>query len=100
VLNRLRLTVLKACLVILDKVFILTRKKVVPQYPYDMGAQAINLPEAVEQQLRRLIADGHRVEAIRQVTRLTGAGLRVSKDYVDRLARKNRSRKHKHRRGA
>ena len=61
-------------------------------YPYDRRTQAITLPKEVERQLRRLVADGNKVEAIRQVTRLTGAGLRVSKDYVDRLAWKDRSR--------
>jgi ribosomal protein L7/L12 len=99
-LNRLLLPVLKAFLVILDKVFMFTRKKGVPLYPYDKRTQAINLPKKVEQQLQELIADDNKVEAIRQVTRLTGAGLRVSKDYVDRLDWKNRSRKYKRQRSA
>ena len=84
-LNRLRLSVLKAVLVILDKVFILTRKKVVPLYPYDKRTQTIHLPQQVEQQLRCLIADDNKVEAIRQVAQLTGANLRLSKNYVDRM---------------
>jgi ribosomal protein L7/L12 len=88
-LNRLIGAVLKAFLMILDKVFLLARKKIVPLYPYDKGTKAITLPKEVERQLRRLVADGNKVEAVRQVTRLTGAGLRVSKDYVDSLARKD-----------
>ena len=84
-LNRLRLSVLKAVLVMLDKVFILTRKKVVPLYPYDKRTQTINLPQQVEKQLRHLIADDNKVEAIRQVAQLTGANLRLSKNYVDRM---------------
>lgn len=99
-LNRLLLPVLKTFLVILDKAFLLTRKKVVPLYPYDKRTQAINLPKEVELQLQSLIADGNKVEAIRQVARLTGAGLRVSKEYVDRLAWKNHSRKDKRQRSA
>jgi ribosomal protein L7/L12 len=91
-LNRLIAAVLKAFLMILDKVFFLARKKVVPLYPYDKRTKVITLPKEVERQLRRLIADGNKVEAVRQMTRLTGAGLRVSKDYVDSLARKDRDR--------
>jgi hypothetical protein len=62
--------------------------------------KAITLPKEVERQLRRLVADGNKVEAVRQVTRLTGAGLRVSKDYVDSLARKDRGRTNKRHRDA
>jgi ribosomal protein L7/L12 len=91
-LNRLIVAILKAFLMILDKVFFLARKKVVPLYPYDKRTKAITLPKEVERQLRRLVADGNKVEAVRQVTKLTGAGLRVSKDYVDSLARKARGR--------
>jgi ribosomal protein L7/L12 len=60
----------------------------------------ITLPKEVERQLRRLVAEGNKVEAVRQVTRLTGAGLRVSKDYVDSLAGKDRGRTNKRHRDA
>jgi ribosomal protein L7/L12 len=96
-LNRLIGAVLKAFLMILDKVFLLARKKIVPLYPYDKRTRAITLPKEVE---RHLVADGNKVEAVRQVTRLTGAGLRVSKDYVDSLARKDRGRTNKRHRDA
>ena len=99
-LNRLIVAVLKAFLMILDKVFFLARKKVVPLYPYDKRTKVITLPKEVERQLRRLVADGNKVEAIRQVTRLTGAGLRVSKDYVDSLVRKDHGRTNKRHRDA
>jgi hypothetical protein len=78
-LKRLIAAVLKAFLMILDKVFLLARKKVVPLYPYDKRTKAITLPKEVERQLRRLVADGNKVEAVRQVTRLTGVGIRVSR---------------------
>ena len=89
-LNRLIAAAMRAFLFILDKAFMLTRKNIVSPYPYDKTAQTIRLPKAIERQLQRLIAEGHKVEALRQVTRLTGAGLRVSKDYVDSLASRNR----------
>jgi hypothetical protein len=42
-LKRLIAAVLKAFLMILDKVFLLARKKVVPLYPYDKRTKAITL---------------------------------------------------------
>ena len=52
-LKRLIAAVLKAFLMILDKVFLLVRKKVVPLYPYDKRTKAITLPKEVGRQLRR-----------------------------------------------
>ena len=63
-------------------------KKVTPLYPYDPKTNAIQLPQNAEQELRLLVLTGNKVEAVKRVTELTGAGLRVSKDYVDNLARK------------
>ena len=60
-------------------------RSVPPQYPYDQTTDTIELPKKVEKRLRRLVLAGNKVEAVKQVTRLTGAGLRVSKDYVDSL---------------
>jgi hypothetical protein len=71
-LNRLIVAVLKAFLMILDKVFFLARKKVVPLYPYDKRTKVITLPKEVERQLRRLVADGNKVEAVRQVKAYRG----------------------------
>jgi ribosomal protein L7/L12 len=34
-----------------------------------------------------LIQTGKKVEAVKRVTELTGAGLRISKDYVDSLVK-------------
>ena len=83
---------LKAVLVILDKFFQLTRKKSTPPFPYNKKTNMIILPSEVEKELRRLISTGNKVEAIKRVTKLTGAGLRVSKDYVDSLPKRSRSR--------
>jgi hypothetical protein len=91
-LNRLIVAALRAFLVILDKAFMLTRKNLTPPYPYDKKTQTIRLPKAIERELRQLTAEGNKVEAVRRVTKLTGAGLRVSKDYVDRLGSRDRGR--------
>jgi ribosomal protein L7/L12 len=96
-LHRAVVAALRAFLVILDKTFMLTRKNIAPPYPYDKTTQTIRLPKAIERELRQFIAEGNKVEALRRVTRLTGAGLRVSKDYVDRLASKDRDRTGTHR---
>ena len=37
-------------------------------------------------EIRRLITGGNTIAALKRVRELTGAGLKVSKDYVDRLA--------------
>jgi hypothetical protein len=80
--------IFKATLWILGKAFDLTRKKVTSPYPYDTSANTIKLPSDVEHELFHLAASGDKVEAVRRVTRLTGAGLRLSKDYVDALLRR------------
>lgn len=64
---------LKAVLIILDKFFQLTRKKSTPPFPYDKRTNVISLPSDVKKELRRLILIGNKVEAVRRVTKLTGA---------------------------
>jgi hypothetical protein len=81
-LKRLIAAVLKAFLMILDKVFLLARKKVVPLYPYDKRTKAITLPKEVERQLRRLVAEGNKVEAIRQVKGLPGQASEYQKTML------------------
>jgi hypothetical protein len=56
-----------------------------PPYPFDTKRNLIHLPQEVEDHLRQLARSGQKVKAVQQVTKLTGAGLRVSKDYVDSL---------------
>ena len=70
----------------LDETFQRTRPKTVALYPYDKRTNIITLPPDVEKTLRQLILSGEKTEAVKRVTDLTGAGLRVSKDYVDNLA--------------
>jgi hypothetical protein len=58
-----------------------------PRFPYDAKTDMICLPPNIEEELRHLVLTGKKVEAFKRVTELTGAGLRVSKDYVDSLAK-------------
>ena len=62
------------------------RKPIIPVYPYDKETNTISLPPKIDKKLRRLVLKGSKVEAVKEVTQLTGAGLRLSKDYVDKLA--------------
>lgn len=74
----------------LEQLFELHRKpNIAPPYPYDEKQNLIRIPEEIEQQLRKLVQSGQKVEAVKQVTDLTGAGLRVSKDYVDSLSKRD-----------
>ena len=72
-------------LAMLERLFDKHRKKIKPVYPYDTKTNAIRLPSDIQEELRRLVLAGSKAEAVKRVTELTGAGLRVSKDYVDCL---------------
>ena len=74
-------------LAMLEKAFAKYRQKVKPLFPYDAQTDAIHLPHDIEEALRHLVLTGKKVEAFKRVIELTGAGLRVSKDYVDNLAK-------------
>jgi ribosomal protein L7/L12 len=63
-------------------------KSSVPPYPPNKGTEKITLPPQVEQELRQLVQSGKKIEAVQRVVHLTGAGLKISKDYVDSLERK------------
>ena len=86
-LSRLPRPVLQALLVVLERVFALLRKKAIYPFPYNAKTHTISLPAQIERELRRLVSTGNKVEAMQRVISLTGAGLRVSKDYVDQLAK-------------
>ncbi len=58
-----------------------------PPYPYDKRTEKISLPGHVQEEIRRLVKAGKKLEAIQRVLHLTGAGLKVSKDYVDQVQR-------------
>jgi hypothetical protein len=84
---------LKALLVVLEHVFALLRKKAVYPFPYNAKTHTISLPAQIELELRGLVSTGKKVEAMKRVISLTGAGLRVSKDYVDQLAKGHESQR-------
>ena len=69
----------------LEAEFARVRKPVTPHYPYDPRTNKIRLPPDIADELRVLIQTGKKVEAVKRVTELTGAGLRVSKYFVDGL---------------
>lgn len=56
-----------------------------PPYPRDEKTGKISLQPHVEMELRQLATPGGEIEVVRKTTKLTGAGLRASKDYVDNL---------------
>ena len=72
-------------LAMLERLFDKHREKIKPIYPYDAKANSIRLPNNIQEELRCLVLAGKKAEAVKRVTELTGAGLRVSKDYVDGL---------------
>ncbi len=74
-------------LAMLEEAFAKYRKQVKPLFPYDAKTKGIRLPHNIEEELRHLVLTGKKVEAFKRVIELTGAGLRVSKDYVDRLGK-------------
>ena len=64
-----------------------SNEKSAPPYPYNEKL-GIELPEAIEQSIQVLVQSGRKVEAVQRVLKLTGAGLKISKDYVDGLSGK------------
>lgn len=56
-----------------------------PPFPVDPGTGAIHLPSALIHELFHLVRDGNRIEAVRRVRELTGAGERKARAYVDTL---------------
>lgn len=68
----------------LEKLYAKVRPQITPVYPYN-PTTGITLPEDIVADLKYLLAMGNKPAAVKRVSELTGAGLRVSKDYVDRL---------------
>jgi len=56
-----------------------------PKYPIDKHKGVVTLPPEIDEKLRDLLGSGKKIEAIQEVLHLTGAGLKLSKDYVDAL---------------
>ncbi len=77
---------MKGFLNYLEERFEEEREPIVPVYPYDKETNTISLPLKINKKLKRLVLKGNKAEAVKQVTQLTAAGLRGSKDYMDKLA--------------
>jgi len=56
-----------------------------PLYPYDERTDTISLPPEVEKEVKDIVLSKGVPSAVKRVMDLTGAGLKVSKDYIDRL---------------
>ena len=69
----------------LEDLYAKERKKIVPPYPFDKKTGKIELPEEVIADLKFFLLVGNKPAAVKRVAELTGAGLRLSKDYVDGL---------------
>ena len=55
------------------------------KYPYDKKTGEIKLPPELELEIANIVKSGDVVAAMRKVMDLTGAGLKISKEYVDRF---------------
>ena len=70
---------------VIEELYEKERKKVVSLYPYDKKTGRIELPEDVIADLKFFLLVGNKPAAVKRVAELTGAGLRMSKDFVDGL---------------
>jgi hypothetical protein len=61
-----------------------------PLYPYDKSTDTISLPPALEKDILNLASEKGVPIAMKKAMELTGAGLKVSKNYIDNLLEKNR----------
>lgn len=73
---------------LLEKIYGLRMKKTDYPYPYDERTGQIKLPQKIEQEIRQLVQSGQKIEAMKRVLDLTGAGLRYSKNYVDQFEKR------------
>ena len=69
----------------LEKLYEQQRPKIKPKYSYDRKTGTIQLPPEIVEDLKFTLLTGNKVAAVKRVAELTGAGLRLSKDYVDGL---------------
>jgi hypothetical protein len=84
-MNRLIVLFFGSILALLDKLYMFRKRPYPPPYPYDKATDTITLPVDIETRICRMAAAGNKVDAVKETSLLTGAGLRVSKRYVDNL---------------
>ena len=56
-----------------------------PLYPYDKSTDTVSLPPALAEEILHTASTKGTPVAMKKVMDLTGAGLKVSKDYIDGL---------------
>ena len=56
-----------------------------PLYPYDKSTDTVSLPPALEKEILHTASTKGTPVAMKKVMDLTGAGLKVSKGYIDGL---------------
>ena len=76
----------------LDKLYQATRKRIEPKYPYDESTSTITLPKNIEKEIYWMAVQEGKPKAVKNVTELTGATLRISKNYVDYILIAKRTR--------
>jgi len=59
-------------------------------YPYDKRTDIISLPAEIENEVKNMALTKGVPLAMKKVMGLTGAGLKVSKDYIDNLIGRNK----------
>ena len=69
----------------LEELYEKNRKQITPLYPVNKKTGKIELPEDVIADLKFFVLVGNKPAAVKRVAELTGAGLRLSKDFVDSL---------------
>ena len=62
---------------------VVPKQKSKPPYPYNKKTDTIHLPSELDTELRTLLQNKGKIQAVKRVMALTGAGLRTSKSYVD-----------------
>ena len=70
---------------ILEKLYEWRRPKIKAKYPYNRETDTVHLPPEIVTELKEILATGEKPKAIKRVAELTGASLRISKDFVDDL---------------
>lgn len=65
-------------------------ERTVPLYPCDKQTDTISLPSEIEKEVKNIALTKGVPLAMKKVMDLTGAGLKVSKDYIDNLLGRNR----------
>jgi len=84
--------IIEDILLFIDKLHEETKEKIDPIYPYNKDTNKIDIPMNIQSEIVSLIESGKKPVALKKVTRLTGAGLRVSKDYIDNLFKNRKSK--------